>query len=670
MANIIQLKRGTGASSSATEPAEGEPVFDTGTGKLYISTDGSTALSAMTAINAGTASSLAADNLTAGDAAVTISTSSGNITLDAAANDSDIILKGTDGGADVTFLTIDGSAAGAATFNDKITAVGTSVFTNLDISGDVDVDGTLETDALTIGGTALTSVCAPVAGHASIATVGALNAGSITSGFGNIDTGSSTVTTTGLGTFGSLDVDNVLINGTTIGHTDDTDLMTLADGVLTVAGELDAASLDISGNADIDGTLEADAITVNGTALAELVSDTVGAMFSSNTETRITATYQDSDNTIDLVVDDMTANDNDDVSVANLKTALAGGFGSNAVTIGDSNDVVTVGNDLVVTGDLTVSGDTTTLNVATLAVEDKNITLNKGGGDTSGSADGAGITIQDAVNASTDATMNWNAANDKFVFSHLIEAPGTSIFTNLDVSGDVDVDGTLEADAITVGGTALNTVIAGVTSTNATTAAVATTVTITDNESTNENNPIVFVAGGDLDGGNLGLESDGTTTYNPSTGKITATGFVGALTGDVTGDVSGSSGSCTGQAATVATIAGLAPNTATTQGTQAAITSCANLVTVGTIGTGIWQGTAIASAYLDADTAHLTTTQTFSGAKTFTANATFGANDTGVDVIFYGATASKNMTWDESADNLVFAGGASIDGLTLDGGSF
>ena len=28
------------------------------------------------------------------------------------------------------------------------------------------------------------------------------------------------------------------------------------------------------------------------------------------------------------------------------------------------------------------------------------------------------------------------------------------------------------------------------------------------------------------------------------------------------------------------------------------------------------------------------------------------------------------MTWDESADNLVFTGGASVDGLTLDGGSF
>ena len=54
--------------------------------------------------------------------------------------------------------------------------------------------------------------------------------------------------------------------------------------------------------ADIDGTLEADAITVDGVALAEVISDTTGAMFSSNTETGITATYQDADNTIDLAL--------------------------------------------------------------------------------------------------------------------------------------------------------------------------------------------------------------------------------------------------------------------------------------------------------------------------------------------------------------------------------
>ena len=62
--------------------------------------------------------------------------------------------------------------------------------------------------------------------------------------------------------------------------------------------------------------------------------------------------------------------------------------------------------------------------------------------------------------------------------------------------------------------------------------------------------------------------------------------FDGAIIGDLTG-----------QADTVATIAGLAPNTATTQATQGNITSCANLVTVGTIGTGVWQGTAVATGY-------------------------------------------------------------------------
>jgi cytoskeletal protein CcmA (bactofilin family) len=69
---------------------------------------------------------------------------------------------------------------------------------------------------------------------------------------------------------------------------------------ITISGELNAGSLDISGDVDIDGTLEADAITVNGTTLAETISDTVGAMVSGNTETNITVTYDDSDNTLDF----------------------------------------------------------------------------------------------------------------------------------------------------------------------------------------------------------------------------------------------------------------------------------------------------------------------------------------------------------------------------------
>ena len=55
-----------------------------------------------------------------------------------------------------------------------------------------------------------------------------------------------------------------------------------------------------------------------------------------------------------------------------------------------------------------------------------------------------------------------------------------------------------------------------------------------------------------------------------------------------------------------------------TMGSQ--FTSASALATVGTIGTGVWQGTAVASAYLDADTAHLSGTQTFTGDKTFSDN--------------------------------------------------
>ena len=143
---------------------------------------------------------------------------------------------------------------------------------------------------------------------------------------GNVSGTAATVTTaaqaniTSLGTLTTLTVDNVIINGTTIGHTSDTDLLTLTSGVLTVAGELDATSLDISGDADIDGTLEADAITIGGVTLAETISDTVGAMVTSNTESGITVAYQDADNTLDFTIGTL---NQDTTGLAATATALA-----------------------------------------------------------------------------------------------------------------------------------------------------------------------------------------------------------------------------------------------------------------------------------------------------------------------------------------------------------
>ena len=58
----------------------------------------------------------AADDITAGDGAVSIETTSGNITIDAQANDADVIIKVDDAGASVTAVTFDGSDEGNAIF--------------------------------------------------------------------------------------------------------------------------------------------------------------------------------------------------------------------------------------------------------------------------------------------------------------------------------------------------------------------------------------------------------------------------------------------------------------------------------------------------------------------------------------------------------------------------
>jgi len=145
-----------------------------------------------------------------------------------------------------------------------VTVAGELDAVSLDISGDVDIGGTLETDALSIASTAVSATAAELNYNDTGASVGTVVA-------------SKTVT---------VDANKDVASFRNI----------------TLTGELDAGSLDISGDADIDGTLEADAITIGGVTLAETISDTVGAMVSGNTETNIAVSYDDADNTLDFVI--------------------------------------------------------------------------------------------------------------------------------------------------------------------------------------------------------------------------------------------------------------------------------------------------------------------------------------------------------------------------------
>jgi len=85
---------------------------------------------------------------------------------------------------------------------------------------------------------------------------------------------------TSVGTLSALTVDNISINATTIGHTDDTDLITLADGIATVAGEISVTTLDIGGTNVTSTAAELnilDGVTSTATELNIMDGDTTAS---------------------------------------------------------------------------------------------------------------------------------------------------------------------------------------------------------------------------------------------------------------------------------------------------------------------------------------------------------------------------------------------------------
>ncbi len=163
-----------------------------------------------------------------------------------------LILEGehaTDGEIDVTV------GAGAASV---VTIPG-----HIDLAGDIDVDGTLEADAITLDGTALGSLYSPIAGSSSILTVGALDAGSITSGFGNIDNGSSSIAC------GSLDV---------------------SDGNITSVGDINCDSVSVDDPAVGLDIVFGGNTTLNKMTLTDNLADALNITEGSNSYIKICTT--------------------------------------------------------------------------------------------------------------------------------------------------------------------------------------------------------------------------------------------------------------------------------------------------------------------------------------------------------------------------------------------
>ena len=138
----------------------------------------------------------------------------------------------------------------------------------------------------------------------------------------NIDLDSESLTIaggTGIDTVGSgnqvqINIDSTVVTesstDTLTNKTIDADNNTLSNIEVDnlKSGVLDTDLSSVSGSDDTIASAKATKAYVDDVAqTTEEVQDIVGAMFSGNTETRVSVTYDDSDGTIDVVVDDMTA---------------------------------------------------------------------------------------------------------------------------------------------------------------------------------------------------------------------------------------------------------------------------------------------------------------------------------------------------------------------------
>ena len=143
--------------------------------------------------------------------------------------------------------------------------------------------------------------------------------------------------------------------------------------------------------------------------------------------------------------------------------AIGTGVSGTAISIGHTTSETTVNDNLTVTGDLTVSGTTTTVDTTNTTIKDSLLELNSGA--TSNSND-CGIVIERG-STGDNAILMWDESADTFVVGtttatgsstgNLTVTDGALQAGSLDISGDVDIDGTLEADAMTLNGTTITT---------------------------------------------------------------------------------------------------------------------------------------------------------------------------------------------------------------------
>ena len=425
-------------------------------------------------------------------------------------------------------------------------------------------DGTLEADAITVGGSTLASVIA-----------------------GTTVTTATTATNVTASANNSTDetVYPLFVDGATGSQGVETDTgltYNPSSGLLTITGELDAGSLDISGNADIDGTLEADVITVNGSSLSSVIAGTTVTTATTATNITVSANNSTDETVYPVFVDGatggqgaesdtgLTYNPSSGVITA---TQFTGAVSGNATTSTEATNVTVSANNSTdeTVYPVFVDGATGTQGVES----DTGLTYNPSTGALTATSFTGAVTGA-VTGTASEVTASANNSTDETVYPTFVDgATG---------SQGIETDTGLTYNPST--GVLTSTTFTGALSGNATTATEATNITASANNSTDETVYPAFVDGAT---GTQGIETDTGLTYNPSTGLLTAAGFAGPISGNLTG--------------------------ALQTGAQT------NITEVGTITAGTWQGTTVA------------VNQGGTGATSLTDKAVLISQDTGTGTV-------------------------------------
>ncbi len=160
---------------------------------------------------------------------------------------------------------------------------------------------------------------------------------------------------------------------------------------VTLTGELDAATLDISGNADIDGTTNLDDTDIDGSLTVDGAID-------------LNATTLDIDATDDIDID--TSDTTGGIAIGTANSGVP-------ISIGHTTSEVTVNDNMTVTGNLTVSGTTTTVNSTTVSIADPIFELGASGSDD---------------NLDRGIKMKYNSSGAKFAFMGFDDSDGKFAF--------------------------------------------------------------------------------------------------------------------------------------------------------------------------------------------------------------------------------------------------